>query len=63
MPLQVTNATHTRQYLRSITPELYGNSLPDFFGGFSTNLQWKSFTLHAVLDSRFVGRIWSGYKN
>ena len=51
------------QYLRSITPELIGNSLPKFLGGFSTDLKWKNFSFHAVIDSRFGGQIWSGSYN
>ena len=51
------------QFLRSGTEKLVGNSLPSFLGGFTTNLQWKSLSFSAVLDSRFGGQIWSGSFN
>jgi iron complex outermembrane receptor protein len=51
------------QYLRSNTWEKVGNFQPDFLAGFTTNVQWKNFSFHAVIDSRFGGQIWSGSYN
>ena len=50
-------------WLRSGDWVQVGNSLPKFLGGFATNVQWKSLSFHAVLDSRFGGQIWSGSHN
>ena len=51
------------QFLRSQTQVKVGNSLPNFLGGFTTDLHWKNFSFGAVIDSRFGGNIWSGSYN
>ena len=41
--------------------QVIGNGLPTFFGGFSNNLTYKSFSLSFLFDFNFGNDIWRRY--